>query len=91
MSPGRRSARFELVDGYGFYRFFLFENLSVGTTKDQIFVCDLPFEKCGSCGVTVLFLGESVEVVSSQQDRDLTGLGQLAVPCARPPLVWHFN
>ena len=33
---------------------------------------------------------ESVEVVSSQQDRDLTRVGQLAVPHARPPLVWHF-
>ena len=74
----------------GFYRFFPFENLRVRTTKDQIFVCDFTFEKCGSCGVTVLFLWESVEVVSSQQDRDLTGVGPLAVPRARPPLVWYF-
>ena len=58
-------------------------------TKDQIFSCDFTFEKCGSCGVAVLFLGETVEVVSSQQDRDLAGVGQLAVSCARYPLVRH--
>ena len=80
---------FELVDGYISYRFFPFENLRVGTTKGKIFVCDFTFEKCGSCGITVLFLGESVEVVSSQQNRDLTRVGQLAVSCARPPLVQH--
>ena len=73
------------------YRFFPFENLRVGTTKDQIFICDFTFEKCVSCGVAVLFLGESREVVSSQQDGDLNRVGQLAVPCARPPLVWHYN
>ena len=60
-------------------------------TKDQILVCDFSFEKFGSCGVTVLFLGESLEVVPFQQDRDLNGVEQLAVPRAHPPLVWHYN
>ena len=86
-----REFSFELFDGYVSYRFFPFENLRVGTTKDQIFVCDFTFEKCGSYGVVILFLGEGVEVVFSQQDGDLTGVGQLAVPRARPPLVWHYN
>ena len=85
------SASFEVFDSYVSYGFFPFEHLRVGTTKDQIFVCDFTFEKCGSCGVAVLFLGESVEGVSSQQDGDLTGVGQLAVSRARPPLVWHYN
>ena len=45
------------MDGYVSYRFFPFENLRVGTNKDQIFVFDFTFEKCGSCGVMFLFLG----------------------------------
>ena len=46
--------------------FFPFEGLGVGTTKDQIFICDLTSKKCDPCGVAVLFLGEGVEVVTSQ-------------------------
>ena len=49
------------------------------------------FEKCISCGVAVLLLGEGVEFVSSQQDEYLTRVGQLAVSCTHHQLVWHHN
>ena len=65
------------------YGLSLFENLRFGTTKDQIFVCDFTFEKCHSRGIAIFLLGEGVEVVTFQQERDLTRVGQLAVSCAR--------
>ena len=41
--------------------------------------------------IAIFLLEEGIEVVPSKKDRDPTGLGQLAVSFARPPLVRHYN
>ena len=81
----------ELVDRYVFFRFFPFNNIRVGKTKEQIFVCDFTLEKGHPSRVRVFLLGEGMEVVPSKQDRDPTRVGQLAVSCAHPPLIQHYN
>ena len=47
-------------------------------------------ETSGFTGVTVLLLGECMEVIPSQQDRDFVAVGQLADSCALPLLVQHY-
>ena len=88
---GLREFGFEHIDGCTSYRFFPCNNLGAGTTKDKIFIGDFTLEKSGSRGVMVLLLGECVEIVLSQHDRDSTGVIQLAASCACPPLVRHNN
>ena len=77
---------FEPLGSYVTCGLSLFKNLRFGTTKDKIFVCSFTLEKCHSQRIQVFLLGEGMEVVTSQQDRDLTGAGQLAVSCAHPPV-----
>ena len=65
--------------------------LELGQPKIKYLLVISLLKRVVTRGVTVLFLGECVEVVPSQQDRDSAGVGQLAAYCARLPLVTIEN
>ena len=87
---GHRSSEivsFDSVCSYIAFRVFAFNLAGIGATADYMFVSKFTLNKSKPRAISVYFLRKSKEVVHSQEDRDLAGMGQFPIPCACPPLV----